>query len=358
MSKQKENKVMRIPIVIPAYEPDDRLLMLLQGLSAVFTDIILVNDGSDETYDDIFDRAEHQYGCIVLKHYRNMGKGRSLKDAFNYCLNRYTDLTGCVTADSDGQHTKEDIVKCIRAFEDDVNKLVLGCRNFNELNVPAKSRYGNKITCNICGWLCGIHISDTQTGLRVIPKKFMADLLNVSGERFEFETNMLIETKNRYEIREIPIETIYDSKENHQTHFHPVRDSIRIYSIFGKIFLKYIMSSLSSCLIDLILFNYFCLVYKKMDIVAYIAAATACARIISSLYNFAVNYRVVFNSKMSHRKSASRYFMLVVIQMACSAALVSGGKYFIPVAPETLIKVFADTFLFFVSYWLQRKFVF
>ena len=74
----------------------------------------------------------------------------------------------------------------------------------------------------------------------------MNELLEVPGERFEFETQMLIESVDRYPIIEVPIETIYDSKENHQSHFNPFRDSIKIYKILAKQFVRYLISSLSS----------------------------------------------------------------------------------------------------------------
>lgn len=69
------------------------------------------------------------------------------------------------------------------------------CRNFDRRDIPYKSRFGNKITRIVCFILCRINVSDTQTGLRGIPRKFMTELLNIFRERFEFETNMLIEAK-------------------------------------------------------------------------------------------------------------------------------------------------------------------
>lgn len=225
----------KIPIVIPSYEPDDRLLTLLSSLRDYgFEDIVLVDDGSGMEYRHYFDEAQKKYDCKILRHHVNMGKGRALKDAFNYLLNSEKDMLGCVTADSDGQHTAQDIRKCMDIMILNKQSLVLGCRDFSSEDVPEKSRFGNNLTKNIMKILYGVDVSDTQTGLRGIPRDFMKKLVNVDGERFEFETNMLIATKKNCNIIEVPIETIYDSKENHQTHFNPIKDSIRIYKIFGK----------------------------------------------------------------------------------------------------------------------------
>ena len=348
-----------IPLIIPCYEPDDRLISLLQALSANgFTNIVLVNDGSSSEYDHYFSDAQNIYNCTVLTHFKNLGKGRALKYAFNYCLQNDAKLIGCVTADSDGQHIPEDIFLVMNSLKENPNNLILGCRDFNSDNIPRKSYLGNTITKKVCKFLCGIEVSDTQTGLRGIPKDFMAESLDIPGERFEYETRMLINAKGTYDITEVPIETVYDSTEKHQTHFDPIKDSIRIYKIFGGIFLKFIISSLSSCVLDLILFHLFCEIFKDTYTAAYITIATVIARIISATYNYSINYALVFHSKEKKSTSLTKYAMLAIIQMLLSAALVTLGAYILPIAPEVIIKIIVDTVLFFISYYIQRTLVF
>ena len=351
-------KITEIPIIIPSLEPDERLLDFLSELKeANLDDIILVNDGSCDSYDEYFDIAQEKYGCTILRHAVNLGKGRALKTAFNYVLNRNAEagikLIGCITADSDGQHTPEAVQKCIAALYKQPDHLILGCRNFDDAGVPWKSQFGNKLTCLMFKIFVGLSVTDTQTGLRAIPEKFMREQLKTDGERFEYETNMLIEAKKmNVRITEIPIETIYDSKENHVTHFDPVKDSIKIYKIFG----KFIFSSLSSSIIDLILFSLFVWLFKPFTI-HYIIAATVLARVLSAFYNYQVNHSLVFESNVSHKKSAVKYFILAVTQMCCSALLVNGLFTLLHIN-ETLIKVVVDSCLFFVSFFIQRECVY
>lgn len=350
---------MRIPVVIPAYEPDENLLDLCRSLvENHMEDIIIIDDGSGEQYIQIFEIAQKQYHCTILKHAVNMGKGRALKNAFNVLLNERSDLIGCVTADSDGQHTAEDISKCIKTLEQYQNCLILGCRDFNLPDVPFKSSFGNKLTSKICRWLCNISVSDTQTGLRAIPKKFMELLLNTKGERFEFETNMLIESKDKFEIKEVGIETIYDSKTEHKTHFDPIKDSIRIYKIFGGIFLKFIISSLSSCVLDIVLFSIFCSTLVEVYPFWYVSMATVFARTISATYNYLINYSMVFKSSEKHSLAAIKYFGLAICQMCLSALLTTVGVRLFYFLPEVSIKIVVDTMLFFISYRIQNTFVF
>ncbi len=353
-----------IPVVIPAYEPDEQLLKLCEALhEAGMEDVLLVDDGSGPEYRKFFDEAEEKYHCKVLRHAVNQGKGRALKTAFNELLNRQEPVLGCITADSDGQHTPEDIRRCMQALEQHPQALVLGCREFTGDHVPFKSRFGNELTKKICSFLCGIKVSDTQTGLRGIPREFMRELISVQGERFEFETNMLIACKDRIDIHEIAIQTVYDSKEDHKTHFDPVKDSIRIYKIFGRMFFKYIVSSLSASLLDLLMFTLFCSLLRGHWSI-YVAVATVAARVISAAYNYMINYKLVFKSQENHTASAIKYVCLAASQMLLSALLVTLGvnlligHVFSPAFPEVGIKIVVDGVLFFLSYYIQRKYIF
>lgn len=345
-----------IPVIIPAYEPDERLLGLLDELFLEGTHpVIVVNDGSDkERYGRIFDEARKK-GAVLLEHAVNMGKGRALKTAFNYCLNEYSELTGVVTADSDGQHKVPDIKKCMKALEDSDKALVLGVRNFDDKDVPLRSVLGNKITIKVMKLLTGMNISDTQTGLRGISSDFMKYLLTEKGERFEFETNMLIAAKDLdIEIREVPIRTVYEG-ENHSSHFNTVTDSIRVYAVF----FKFIFSSLSSSVLDIVLFSVFCSVFVKVNpAVGYIMLSTVLARIISAVYNFLINYKVVFKGKGSRAGAAVKYFVLAVCIMLMSGFVVSFLHGLVPAAPEVVVKIPVDCVLFLASFYVQRELVY
>lgn len=347
-----------IPVIIPAYEPDEKLIVLLKHLKeAGIVNIVVVDDGSGKDYRDLFEAALAVEGCKVLTHSVNLGKGRALKTAFNYCLTEFPDAVGCVTADSDGQHTPEDILACMKKLWDTPDALILGCRNFDAKDVPLRSSFGNKCTRKVFGYLLGISISDTQTGLRAIPTSFMKTLMNVKGERFEYETNMLIETKNQsIPIKEVSVKTIY-IEENKTSHFNPIKDSVRIYMIFG----KFLFSSLSSSVVDLLLFNFFCRLLQGATGIfgelPYIVGATVMARVISAIYNFLINYKVVFKSKANIAATAVKYCLLAVCQMLCSAFLVN-ALYGLIGGYEVVVKIPVDVFLFFVSFVIQREFVY
>lgn len=349
---------LEIPVIIPSYEPDEKLITLLDALQAAgICHVVLVDDGSGEAYAPFFERAAAMENCTVLYHAVNLGKGRALKTAFNYCLREFREAPGCVTADSDGQHTPKDIMSCMQALCEHPRNLILGCRNFDGPGVPSRSSFGNKCTRLVFRYLLGLSVSDTQTGLRAIPAFFMEKLMQVKGERFEYETNMLIETKDLHiAIEEVPVETVY-IEENRTSHFNPVRDSLRIYLVFG----KFLFSSLSSSVLDLLLFQMLCVMFRQtadnLPGIPYIVTATVGARVISAVYNFAINYRVVFQSKAGVAAAIGKYSLLAVCQMACSAFLVN-ILYGLIGGTEVVVKMPVDILLFFVSFAIQREFVY
>lgn len=227
--------------IIPSLNPDGKLPETIKGmLEAGFSDIIIVDDGSRNDCQPIFKELEAMDGCAVVHHDVNRGKGRALKTAFAYYLENYDQklFRGVVTADADGQHLPKDIMRSSLPLLETGDALTLGTRNFDEEIVPFKSRNGNKITTAVFKLLFGKQINDTQTGLRGIPNGYIAACMEMPGERFEYEINMLIDAaRKKMEMLEVPIETVYFDS-NRETHFHPVKDSIRIYKVMLKAFFK------------------------------------------------------------------------------------------------------------------------
>ena len=342
-------------LVVPAYNPDEKLFLdFLDKAVEEFSNIIVINDGSNVNCDSIFSKIESQYPVIkILKHSVNLGKGRALKTAFNTYLNEYPDCIGIVQADCDGQHCIEDVIACANSLKENQNCLILGARNFDEKDVPKKSKYGNKLTRWIFKLFIGITIKDTQTGLRAIGNELLKQFISTFGERYEYETNILIDCKtNNIEIKEVPIKTIYIEK-NQTSKFNPIKDSLMIYKLFA----KYIFSSLSAFVIDIILFSLFIKLFTNinLDDKTKILLATVSARVISSLYNFKINAKMVF--KNMTKSSYIKYAFLVVIQMFVSAFGVTYLSRRIEI-DLTGIKIFVDMVIFMVNFVVQREFVF
>ena len=126
----------------------------------------------------------------------------------------------------------------------------------------------------------------------------------------------------------------------------------------GKKFVKFIFASLSSFVIDIILFHLLVLLLKDSFSALYITIATVGARVISAVYNYLINYRFVFKSRASKTTSLAKYALLAIIQMGLSAGIVSLFVHIFPGSLETLVKAVVDTILFLLSYAIQQRFVF
>ncbi len=345
---------MKVTAVLPCLNPDENFLRVVRELAeGGFTHIIVVNDGSQAECRPLFAQAEQLPGCEVLHHAENRGKGRALKTAFAHFLQNPRGHLGVVTVDGDGQHVLADIRRCAAALEEHPDSLVLGVRSFAGRGVPKRSALGNRLARLALRLLFGLHVSDSQTGLRGIPAAFTRRILDLDGERYELETNMLLEAKAQgLPVVELPIQTIYID-ENAASHFRPVADSLRIFLPI----LRFAFSGLSSALVDIGLFALLDWALQSLVPGWRYLIAVAGARACSAGYNFLINRNLVFHSNTGYGGSLLRYGLLCVAQILCSYA----GTFFLSEVaglPAVLSKACVDLFLFFVSFRIQRRWVF
>lgn len=214
-------------LIIPAYQPDLNLVKLVRLVHAKSDlHIIVVDDGSDDDKKVIFDKLDGL--ATVLTHEHNQGKGQSLKTAYAYILERGT-YGSIVTADADGQHKIWDIFRVVNQSQEHPGALILGARAFSG-KVPLRSAFGNKLTRFLFKQQTGVAVSDTQTGLRAFTTNLLPFMLEVDGQRYEYEMNVLLAASKSFPIVEVPIETVYIN-DNEGSHFRPIRDGLMIYKL-------------------------------------------------------------------------------------------------------------------------------
>ena len=346
----------RVSVILPSLNPTEKFDRVVDGLIAAgFRDILIIDDGSREDRSPHFDRAAALPQCTVLTHPVNRGKGAALKTAFAWLGEHRPQSGGAVTIDGDGQHLAPDILRCAAAIQE--GTLVLGCRDFSGEEVPKKSRMGNRITSAVFRLLCGIRLSDTQTGLRGVPPSLFRAMTEIAGDRYDYETNMLLELNRQgVQLREVPIETVYEDG-NSESHFRPFVDSVRIY----RFILLYALSSLAGAAADLAVFYLLRRLLDGLPEFWAVAWSTVGARAVSSFLNFNLNNRMVFHGKDAYFKTLIRYYALCVPLMLASAGLVylfshlaGTGASFL----TTLLKLCVDTLLFFLSFRIQQRWVF
>jgi glycosyltransferase involved in cell wall biosynthesis len=334
-------------ILIPAYEPSTRFIKLIQDLkSKCDYNIVVIDDGSWDKYSNIF-RSIKELGCTVLTHATNLGKGQALKTGFKYIMEN-GDNTGVVCADCDGQHLPEDIIRTAEAINEHKDCIILGTRRFTG-NVPLRSSLGNSITRAVFTFASGVKVYDTQTGLRGYSSDMLPWLCEVSGDRFEYEMNLLLEAvPSGYSFHEINIDTIY-LEENKSSHFRAIKDSARVYFPI----LKFSLSSILSAILD------FTLVILIQMVTSNLFTAVVGARVCSAIFNYTMNKIYVFSKFKSStvKHSLPRYFLLATFIMFANYGVIHVYNEVIGI-PLFFSKLFAEVTIFAFSFWCQRKFIF
>ncbi len=355
-------------VLIPSLSPDERLPAYVQELlSADFGLILVVDDGSSQEYQEIFSRIAGWEKCQVIHHEVNRGKGAALKTGFAW-IRDHTSFQGILTADSDGQHTVPDTLK-LTAELGKTEEVLLGSRDFsrNNKNVPPKSRFGNRMTSGVFRVLYGHWLPDTQTGLRAFPRSLIDFMLSVKGDRFEYEMNMLIRCSGaKVPMRPITIQTIY-MDENKGTHFHPIRDSWRIYKLLLGSFLRYSAASILSFLIDYAVLSLLMFwVFKDKPDITFLGipfsfralVATPIARLCSAPVNFLLNKNFVFQTG-KNKGAAGRYFILAAISLLITTLVYGFLAHYVKEAIlKVLLKAVIDIFMYMINYRIQKAWVF
>ena len=329
----------KLIVLIPSYEPDENLTKLIKNLNKNKITSIVVDDGSGKDYKEIFDNLDTK----VISYEINQGKGHALKEGYKYIKDNYKEYV-VVTMDSDGQHRIEDAYKLYKFILKNEDTLVLGKRPRGE-KTPLRSKVGNAITRFVFHLVSGQDVYDTQTGLRAFSNKLIDYMLEVKGERFEYEMNVLLYAKNnKIPIKELEIETIYIDN-NSKSHFNTFKDSFKVY----KEIIKFSLSGIISFLIDLILFIVFKVVLNNITI------ANVIARAISSTINYIINKNIVFKSNKNIAKSLLEYYGLVIFILLINTLLLNLLSIIIN---PILAKLIVEIVLFIISWLVQKILIF
>ena len=354
----------RFIALIPAFEPESKIISLTEELKNRGFEVVIVDDGSGPEYEDLFDRLSQD--ANVLTHSVNRGKGAALKTGLEY-INKYlayteSVLTGdgtravsgrdavIVTVDADGQHLPDDVLRVAEIAAARPEALVLGSRALDE-DVPARSRFGNTVTRYVYSAAIGVRVHDTQTGLRAFRRSMIPKLMEIKGERYEYEINMLMTLASEgVPIIEERIETVYENN-NSGSHFRTVRDSIRVY----KEILKFSASSLVSFAIDYSMYALLLAVTGAAGMANGLIISNVGARLVSGVTNYMLNRRLVFKSRTGFAKSAAQYFVLAAFILAGNTIVLNTLAGTLGI--NSLIAKLITEMVFFVISWTVQKYV-
>jgi uncharacterized protein (DUF2062 family) len=213
-------------IAIPVYNNKDTVRAVAAECRSLMKNVLVVDDGStDVDLSSFLDGLD----MVVLKHPRNLGKGRAIMTA-----SRYVEDHGgayMITIDADGQHLPRDIGKLLPLIHEEHPSIIIGARDFNTDHVPSSSRFGRSFA-NF--WLrveTGRIVGDCQSGFRAYPVRLLNQLM-FKGEHYDFEAEVLAKAAwAGLEIKTVPIEVRYPKQEERVSSFKPVLDNLRLTAI-------------------------------------------------------------------------------------------------------------------------------
>lgn len=331
-------------IIIPCFEPDNHLTLLLQELRQLVkpsdASIFLIDDGSNtQKAKEIFSNIKHLNLADKIIHLNlNEGKGKALKAGISYVQEQ--GFSQAVTADADGQHLPKDIA-AICKLKNGLGKLVIGQRNFDK-NTPLRSRVGNFFTSLLLFVVNGRWMKDTQCGLRRIPSKFFDEAKLTSGNHYEYEFQFLLSKLKTNDTLEHPISTIYETG-NPTSHFRPIRDSM----LFCFPFIRHV-----SCVATITILD-FTLIWILLKYTGEVMAVFGARAITVPLYFYAQKKKVWKSSRLKIEEFAS-FLTLVLFNI-----FVTGWAFKIIVVSEILANLYVyigvSLLLFVFNFFMCKK---
>ena len=218
-------------VLIPAYEPDGELLPLVKRLREAGFSVVVVDDGSGPAYRTLFDSVKEF--ATVLVHEKNRGKGAALKTGMKHIRAHMPEAEHFITCDADGQHRVEDVIRVSNQLQAG-HKFVLTVRKLRK-GIPLRSQVGNSMSRVVYALLTKRYLSDNQSGLRGFACSYIDWLVEVEKDNYDYEMNVLYyAAKKSIPISTILIDAIYINN-NQSSHFHPIKDTVRIYRSLFKL---------------------------------------------------------------------------------------------------------------------------
>ena len=295
----------KMVILIPVYNPRERIINYVKKLKEKNYDVVVINDGSDENYHAVFERMV--YDCKIINYPHFKGKGYALKKGYQYVKEHLKDKKGILILENESQ---------------------------------LFSLIYNQKFINVDSELFGFSTS------------YLDEMLEVDENCYEVQA-LIDQVQNQHDIEEIKV------KKLSQEAFHPKNKTSQIIYVIFLHLIRFVSSSIISSIIDVLL------AWILLDVLKIwmtsdfwrIALASLIARVISTIVNYVVNKKYVFKGKTNNRQTAIRFLILTVIITILSTLFVYVFST-LGIMSEKLAKPVGDLLLFLLSYNVQMKWVF
>ena len=216
--QQRQAKpVPQITVIIPAYNEEEGLLIVLSQLFSVIDEtyeVIVVDDGSTDGTGD----AAARFSCRIVRQPQNLGKGAAMRSGFEVARSEKI-----IFIDADDQHPVDIIPQMAYAL--DRYDMAVASRTGNSDRLPVLNRIGNLLFRNMIRHLYNYKPHDPLTGLIAIRRTHLMNM-NLDSTGFAIETEITIKSASMgLDVLEIPI---YHRKRTGNAKLHGLRDGYHI----------------------------------------------------------------------------------------------------------------------------------
>ena len=202
------NALDNIFIVIPAYNEEDRIGLVISELKQLgFNNIVVINDSSTDNTSEV---SQSYANTIVINHLINLGPGGATQTGIEYSLNNGAEYIA--TIDADYQHDPKDILKLFYKIQHEELDIVVGSRFMKKNAIPKTRIFYNKVGNVINFMLTGKMMSDSQSGLKIF-RSSLAKQLSLKTNGFEFCIELIRNANSvKAKIKEVPISVRYSEE--------------------------------------------------------------------------------------------------------------------------------------------------
>jgi dolichol-phosphate mannosyltransferase len=199
---------MRTLVAIPVYNEERYVERVLARVHEHAPDVLMIDDGSTDSTPSLLAK----FPVDVIRHRRNHGYGRSMRDAF-----RFAALDGydwVITMDCDEQHEPASIPEFMAAAARDEFDVISGSRYLTEAPgddcpPPDRQRINREMTGEINRRL-GLSLTDSFCGFKAYRVEAVGRL-RLTEDGYAFPMQFWVQAvANGLRIREIPVRLIYN----------------------------------------------------------------------------------------------------------------------------------------------------
>lgn len=217
----KSLDLLDLSIVVPAYNEQDRLPVMLKETTEYFEkeslvkynyEIIVINDGSKDKTTQValdFQKSNPNINLKVIEYDFNKGKGGAIRIGMLTAVGNYL-----LMADADAATDIHDFKKVfdeLKKIENNGLAIAAGSRNHLVKDVVTKRKFYRNILmyCSnfVVNKICGVKLRDTQCGFKLFTKATSQLLFNALHlERWAFDVELFIMANyHKIPVCEVPV---------------------------------------------------------------------------------------------------------------------------------------------------------